>query len=76
MYNYNYNIKINTNLITKEKIRFSTQMVASIIKDVISAVYFLHNHNIVHRDIKPDNFVMGSGKLNYKLLINNGLFAK
>ena len=41
----------------------STQQVASIIKDVISATYFLHHMNppIVHRDIKPENVLLSSG---------------
>ena len=41
----------------------STQQVASIIKDVISATYFLHHMNppIVHRDIKPENVLLASG---------------
>ena len=38
----------------------STQLVASIIKDVISATYFLHHMNppIIHRDIKPENVLI------------------
>ena len=41
----------------------STQQVASIIKDVISATYFLHHMNppIIHRDIKPENVLLSSG---------------
>ena len=41
----------------------STQQVASIIKDVISAAYFLHHMNppIIHRDIKPENVLLSSG---------------
>ena len=41
----------------------STQQVASIIKDVISATYFLHHMNppIIHRDIKPENVLLTSG---------------
>ena len=41
----------------------STQQVASIIKDVISATYFLHNYipPIIHRDIKPENVLLASG---------------
>jgi serine/threonine protein kinase len=32
------------------------------ILEMIEAVYFLHNNNIVHSDIKPDNFiVLGTG---------------
>ena len=43
--------------------RISTQQVASIIKDVISATYFLHTMvpPIIHRDIKPENVLLASG---------------
>ena len=39
------------------------QEIASIMKDVISAVYFLHHMNpkIVHRDIKPENVLLDEG---------------
>ena len=50
--------------IKKNGIRtISTQQVASIIKDVISATYFLHNMvpPIIHRDIKPENVLLASG---------------
>ena len=41
----------------------TTQQIASIMKDVISAVYFLHHMNpkIVHRDIKPENVLLDKG---------------
>ena len=43
--------------------RISTQQVASIIKDVISATYFLHHYipPIIHRDIKPENVLLAAG---------------
>ena len=45
--------------------RLSTQVVASLMKDVISAVYFLHNMNppIIHRDIKPENVLLAEGNI-------------
>lgn len=48
--------------------RLSTKVAASLIKDVISAVYFLHNMNppIIHRDIKPENILL-SEKIAAKL---------
>ena len=56
------------NLITADKKKqLNAKVVASIIKDVISATYFLHNMNppIIHRDIKPEN-----------VLLNDGIVAK
>ena len=43
----------------------STQQKASIMKDVISAVYFLHHMHpkIVHRDIKPENVLLDKGTI-------------
>ena len=36
------------------------KLVASIIKDIIKAIYYLHNMNpkIIHRDIKPENILL------------------
>ena len=54
------------NLIPKDrKKRLQTQLVASLMKDVISAVYFLHNMNppIIHRDIKPENVLLADGNI-------------
>ena len=54
------------NLIPKDRTkRLSTPLVASIMKDVISAVYFLHNMAtpIIHRDIKPENVLLDDGKV-------------
>jgi len=46
-----------------KKKRISAQIVASLMKDVISAVYFLHNMHspIIHRDIKPENVLLAEG---------------
>jgi aurora kinase len=48
---------------TDKKKRLSTKVCASIIKDIICAVYFLHNMKppIIHRDIKPENVLLSEG---------------
>ena len=44
------------------KSKITTRQVASIIRDVISAVYYIHHMNppIMHRDIKPENILITS----------------
>ena len=46
-----------------KKKRINTKVIASIIKDIISGLYYLHNMNppIIHRDIKPENILLGEG---------------
>ena len=48
---------------TDKKKRVNSKVCASIIKDIISAVYFLHNMKppIIHRDIKPENVLLSEG---------------
>ena len=45
------------------KKRLNVKVVASLMKDVISAVYYLHHMKpiIIHRDIKPENVLLGDG---------------
>ena len=54
------------NLLKMDKKKLlSPKVVATIIKDVISATYFLHHMNppIIHRDIKPENVLLNEGML-------------
>jgi serine/threonine protein kinase len=54
-------------ILSKQKSKsFEAKTVASMIRDVISSVYFLHNMDppIIHRDIKPENVLLHEdGKL-------------
>jgi casein kinase 1, alpha len=44
---------------------------------MIGRIEFVHNKNFIHRDIKPDNFLMGIGRHCNKLfLIDFGLAKK
>ena len=44
---------------------------------MIEIMEFIHNKHIIHRDIKPDNFVMGKGtKSKYLFLLDFGLSKK
>ena len=54
------------NLLKMDKKKLlSPKVVATIMKDVISATYFLHHMNppIIHRDIKPENVLLNEGML-------------
>ena len=48
-----------------KKKRLNQKIVVSIMKDIISAVYYLHNMEppIIHRDIKPENILLGDNLL-------------
>ncbi|KAF7361248.1 Casein kinase I isoform delta [Mycena sanguinolenta] len=41
---------------------FSLKTVLLLADQLISRIEFIHNNNLVHRDVKPANFVMGTGK--------------
>lgn len=54
--------------------RMSLKTVLMLADQMISAVQYFHSKNYIHRDIKPDNFVMGLGrKSNQVFVIDYGL---
>ena len=57
--------------------RFTMKTVLMLADQMISRVEYVHNKNFIHRDIKPDNFLMGVGRHCNKLyLIDFGLAKK
>jgi len=57
--------------------RFSMKTVLMLADQMISRVEFFHAKNFLHRDIKPDNFLIGLGKrANQIFIIDFGLAKK
>lgn len=57
--------------------RFTMKTVLMLAEQMINRIEYVHNKNFIHRDIKPDNFLMGSGRHCNKLfLIDFGLAKK
>ena len=57
--------------------KMSIRCVCNLGYQMIDIMEFIHNKHIIHRDIKPDNFVMGKGaKSKYLFLLDFGLSKK
>ncbi|KAF9963849.1 hypothetical protein BGZ65_009613 [Modicella reniformis] len=52
-----------------EQGRFTENNAATIMKEAIQAVEYLHSKNIVHRDLKPENLLYENNKPDSKLMI-------
>lgn len=58
----------------QSKKAFSLKTVLMLAEQMISAIEYIHNKHIIHRDIKPDNFMMGANNNeNIVYLIDYGL---
>ena len=57
---------------------FSVKTVCMLGEQILSILEYIHDHHIVHRDIKPDNFCMGLNnyKSKYVYIIDFGLAKK
>ncbi|KAI5891655.1 kinase-like protein [Schizophyllum commune H4-8] len=56
---------------------FSLKTVLLLTDQLLSRIEFIHSHHFVHRDVKPANFVMGTGKASHLVnVIDFGLAKK
>uniref|UniRef100_A0A1X7VLI5 non-specific serine/threonine protein kinase n=1 Tax=Amphimedon queenslandica TaxID=400682 RepID=A0A1X7VLI5_AMPQE len=56
--------------------RFTMKTVLMLADQMIGRIEYVHNKNFIHRDIKPDNFLMGIGRHCNKLFIIDFGLAK
>ena len=49
---------------------FGAKILFSISIDIIKRIQYIHENGLIHRDIKPDNFLFGAERLNPGTLVN------
>lgn len=56
------------------KYKFSLKTVYMLAEQMISRIEFIHSRSFLHRDVKPDNFLIGLGKKSHTVhVIDFGL---
>jgi len=52
---------------------YSEEDAANIIKQILEAIKYIHEHGIAHRDLKPENLLLAEGKKDYIKIADFGL---
>ena len=60
----------------KKNMEFSIEEVCMVALQIIDRIEFLHHNNYIHRDIKPDNFLIGKNDPHIIYMIDFGLCMK
>ena len=63
-------------LFTFCKRKFTLKTVVMLGEQMVQRLEYLHNNHFIHRDMKPDNFLVGVGKKEYMLYIIDFGLAK
>ncbi|KAL8698072.1 MAG: hypothetical protein Q9224_002017 [Gallowayella concinna] len=51
--------------------KFSLKTVLMLVDQLVDRLEYLHSKDVIHRDIKPDNFLMGVGKLGNQVYVTD-----
>lgn len=58
------------------KSRYSEREACEVIAGLLSAIVFLHDHNIIHRDVKPENILLASQESDTEIKLSDFGLAK